>query len=133
MNTVNLIGRIAYEPIIREKENMKVAFFSVVIGDARKEQSRVDYISCVLFGKQIDFLKNYCGKGDLISIEGKLNSKKVEIEGRERYELNVFVHQLSLLQKKKQTTQTETLVSEDEEFELEKKEDVVYDEQQLPF
>ena len=75
MNKVMLIGRLTKEPDVRYTqgaEPMAIARFTLAVDRKRKrdaEQS-ADFIQCVAFGKNGEFVEKYLNKGTKIALEG---------------------------------------------------------------
>ena len=78
MNKVILMGRLTRDPELKYTkgaEPMAVANFSLAVNRRFKKsgEQEVDFISCVAFGKNAEFVSKYFHKGQLVSIVGRLN------------------------------------------------------------
>ena len=97
MNSINLLGRITADPVIRYSsgpEPKEVCSFSLAVPRdyAREGQQNVDYINCVAFQKTAAFLGKYIKKGNRIGVTGRFQSGKyVDREGRTVYTINIIV------------------------------------------
>ena len=77
MNQVVLVGRLARDPDVRFNPNgTAVARFTVAVDRRfkREGQPEADFISCVAFGKQGEFIEKYFGKGKLIGLTGSIQT-----------------------------------------------------------
>lgn len=97
MNSVNMIGRITADPVLRYSsgaEAKEVCSFSLAVPRdyVREGQQNVDYINCVAFKKTAAFLAKYMKKGTRIGVTGRFQSGKyADREGRTVYTINVIV------------------------------------------
>ncbi|MDE7095120.1 MAG: single-stranded DNA-binding protein [Anaeroplasmataceae bacterium] len=106
MNKVMLIGRITKDPEIRyTASGMPNLSFQVAVNrigtrDANgNRQSQADFISCVAFGQQADFMSRYIRKGYLLSIEGRIQTGSYQGQDNQmRYTTDVIVERVENLQ-----------------------------------
>ncbi|MED3662623.1 single-stranded DNA-binding protein [Ureibacillus sp. FSL K6-8385] len=79
MNHVGLVGRLTKDPVLREIGEKRVAanFIVAVNRNYRNSQGDVDadFVSCTAWGKLAELIVQYCGKGSLIGINGRLQSR----------------------------------------------------------
>lgn len=71
MNSVSMMGRICTE--LELKQGSKVPFCSFLLAvprDGKKEET--DFVPCISFGKQAEFLTNYFHKGSRLALIGKI-------------------------------------------------------------
>lgn len=75
MNKVILLGRLVRDPEIRYASNggMAIANFSLAVSRRFKRDNEpdCDFINCVAFGKQAEFIEKYAHKGIKLLIEGR--------------------------------------------------------------
>ena len=77
MNQVVLVGRLVRDPDVRYNPNgMAVARFTVAVDRRfkREGQPEADFVSCVAFGKQGEFIEKYFNKGKLIGLSGSIQT-----------------------------------------------------------
>ncbi|MFS0783366.1 single-stranded DNA-binding protein [Bacillus sp. 1P06AnD] len=84
-----LCGRLAKDPDIRFLADSKaVCNFALIVED----RSGADYIPCVAWGKRAQLINDYCKKGTLLQVEGKLKSSKyLDSEQRQQFQLQFEV------------------------------------------
>ena len=79
MNQIGLVGRLTKDPILRQlSENKSTVSFVIAINrNFRNNQGNVDadYLLCVAWGKLAERIVKHCGKGSLIGVTGRLQSK----------------------------------------------------------
>lgn len=79
MNQVGLVGRLTKDPALRQVGTDKVtANFVIAINrNYRNSQGGVDadYLLCVAWGRLAERIAKYCGKGSLIGVNGRLQSR----------------------------------------------------------
>ena len=81
LNRVTLVGRLTRDAELRRTGNGKaVASFNLAVGRNFKtgDGQDADFISCVCWGKVAENTANYCSKGSLVSVDGRLQSRSYE-------------------------------------------------------
>ena len=96
MNKVLLIGRITKDPEIRYSQNgtPQVLFTLAVDRGVRDNngQRQADFISCVAWRGQADFISRYIRKGYLMSVEGRIQTRNYQgQDGQMRYVTEVVL------------------------------------------
>ena len=87
VNKAIIIGRIGKDPEIRYTQSgQAVATLSVATDESYKDQGgqkveKTEWHKVVVWGKQADFVANYLGKGRLVYVEGKLETRKRQDQG----------------------------------------------------
>lgn len=79
MNKVLLTGRITKDPEIRYSQNgMSSLRFTLAVDrqGARDAQGnrQADFISCVAFSQQADFMSRFVHKGNMLCVEGRIQT-----------------------------------------------------------
>ena len=81
LNQSILVGRIVKEPEIRETENgTKVTNLTLAVQRSYKNvegEYDTDFISCVLWKGIAETTAEYCKKGDLIGVRGRLQNRQI--------------------------------------------------------
>ncbi|QUW21186.1 single-stranded DNA-binding protein [Sporosarcina sp. Marseille-Q4063] len=88
MNQVALVGRITKDPILRKLSRDRVQT-SIIIAINRnykntKGEIEADFILCSLFGRLAENTAKHCGKGSLIGLSGRIQSRTYEREDQSR-------------------------------------------------
>ena len=107
LNKVIIIGRIGKDPEIRYTQSgQAVATLSVATDESYKDQSgqrveKTEWHNVVVWGKQADFVANYLGKGRLVYLEGKIETRKWQDQsGQDRYSTEIKAVTIQALDKK---------------------------------
>lgn len=108
VNSVVLVGRLVSNPEIKElSDEKKVINISLAIQRNFKNvngEYDVDFIRCTMWNGIADSVNEYCHKGDIISIKGRLQSNNYEDkEGNKKYSLEVMVDRVAFISPKKET------------------------------
>jgi single-strand DNA-binding protein len=88
MNSVNLLGRTTKEIELKGNDN-KYCSFTLAVSRRGKDES--DFITCKAFGKTAEILSQYVTKGQLIAVEGRIQTGSYEKEGTKVYTTDVIV------------------------------------------
>ena len=84
LNQAVIVGRIIKEPELKKTENgTKVANITLAVPRCFKNsegQYDTDYISCVLWKGVAESTVEYCKKGDLVGVKGRIQTRDVELE-----------------------------------------------------
>ena len=88
MNQVALVGRITKDPILRNisEGRMQTSIIIAVNRNFKNQKGEVeaDFILCSLWGKLAENTAKHCGKGSLIGVSGRIQSRTYEREDRSR-------------------------------------------------
>lgn len=106
MNRVVLVGRLARDPELRyTPAGQAVASFTVAVNRPFKNQQgeqETDFINCVVWRKPAENLANYMKKGNLIGIEGRIQTRSYEgQDGKMVYVTEVLAENIQFLESKK--------------------------------
>ena len=116
MSTVNkviIIGRLGKDPEVRHLENGNiVANFSAATSEKYKNKSgesveNTEWHNVVMWGKTAEIADKYLKKGDLVYIEGKLQTKSWEKDGITRYSTEIVCNQMTMLGQKSSNVEEE--------------------------
>lgn len=82
MNKVLLVGRITRDPDLRyTPSNIPTVSFTVAVDRGFKDQNgqrQADFINCVAWRSQAEFIGRYIKKGNMLSIEGRIQSRSYQ-------------------------------------------------------
>jgi single-strand DNA-binding protein len=114
VNKVILLGNVSWNPKLRRTEtNKAVCSFGLATNrnwttDSGEKHEETDFHKLVAFGKRAEICNEYLVKGRLIYVEGRLHTHSwTDNEGVERLETEIYVDDMSLLDKPQQETKTE--------------------------
>ncbi len=108
VNSVVLVGRLVSNPEIKElSDGKKVINISLAVQRNYKNingEYDVDFIRCTIWNGIADNVNEYCHKGDIVGIKGRLQSNNYEDkEGSKKYLLEVMVDKVAFISSKKET------------------------------
>lgn len=104
MNKCMFIGRLVRDPDVRYaqtgNESMCVARFTLAV-DRRTNKNEADFLSCVAFGKNGEFIEKHLKKGVKIGLVGRIQTGSyTNKEGRKVYTTDVVVEETTFCEKK---------------------------------
>ena len=104
VNIVILVGHLGGDPESRFTQGgTAVATFSVATNESRKNsegswEDHTEWHRCVLFGKQAETAAEYVKKGQMVYVEGRLQTRSWEDkEGMKRYSTEVVGSAFTML------------------------------------
>lgn len=131
LNVVALEGRLTREPELRQTTTGKnVANFNIACDRGFKTadgKNQADFIDCIAWNKTAEFICRYFGKGDLIVVDGRLQTRKYQDKsGNNRTAVEVSVNNAHFAGKK-ETAAPPSSTSPDVDFEP------IPDDEDMPF
>ena len=110
INMVMLVGRLVQDPEIVERDNgNKVSRVTLAVNRKFKGSDGVyhtDFIDCVFWYTFAKNLTEYCSKGDLIGIRGRLQVDTYEKDGVKRKITDVIAESITFLSSGKNKQET---------------------------
>lgn len=106
LNNVVLVGRIAGEIKLEELENGgKIARLTLAIPRSFKNEEgmyETDFIDCILWKIVAETTKEYCRKGDIVGVKGRIQTRNIENEnGENRKITEIIAEKVTFLSSKK--------------------------------
>lgn len=103
MNKVILTGRITKNPEMRYTNNgIATVQFSLAVDRQMRDANgnrQADFINCVAWRQQADFIGRFIKKGFMICVEGKITTRSYQTQDNQtRYVTEVIVDQVENLQ-----------------------------------
>lgn len=109
MNVTIITGNLTQDPEIRSTQNGGIcANFTVAsqrqFKDKNTGKREADFIRCVAYKQQAEFINNYCGKGHKVGIVGTIQTRSYDAQdGSKRFVTEVVVNNVESLQSKSQS------------------------------
>lgn len=105
LNQIVLVGRLTRDITVNKSENgVKVATISIAVPRSFKNVEGVydtDFIDCVAFDTIALNTSEYCSKGDIVGIKGRLQTNVVEKEdGKKENKLEIICEKITFLSSK---------------------------------
>lgn len=110
MNKVLLMGRITKDVELRQTQSgVSVASFTIAVNRrfAKEGQQNADFLNCVAWRQQAEFIAKHFGKGKMIAIVGNLQSRSWEgQDGKKQYATDVVVDEVYFTGEKREEATT---------------------------
>ena len=92
LNQIILVGRLTRDIVVNKGESgIKVATISIAVPRSFKNAEGLydtDFIDCVAFDNIAENTSEYCGKGDIVGIKGRIQTRMVEKEEKGKEKTN---------------------------------------------
>ena len=102
LNQVVMVGRLTSDPEINEVENdRKVATITLAVQRSYKNAEGVyetDFIKCILWNGIAENTAEYCKKGDVIGVKGRIQTTNVD----DKILMEVVAEKISFLSSRKE-------------------------------
>jgi len=107
LNQVVLVGRLTDDLTVTEYEGgKKVTNLILAVNRSSKNSEGIyetDFIKCTLWNAIADRTSEYCKKGDIVGIKGRLQVSSYEDkEGKKQYSTEVIAEKVTFLSSKPQ-------------------------------
>ena len=104
LNQTVIVGRIVKDPELKETDSgKKVTNITLAVPRSFKNMNgeyETDYIPCVLWKGVAESTTQYCKKGDLVGIKGRIQSRSYETEEEKRYVGELIAEKVTFLTSK---------------------------------
>ena len=101
LNQVVMVGRLTQDPEIKELENGgKVATITLAVNRSYKNVDGIyetDFITCNLHNAIAENTTEYCKKGDIVGVKGRLQTTRID----DKNVLEVIAERVTFLSSKK--------------------------------
>lgn len=105
INQVVLTGRLVSDPdIVVTENNKKKTVVTVAIPRTYKNMEGIyesDFVRCVLWNGIAESTCEYCKKGDIVGVRGRLQTSKYETDNNVRYSMDVIAEKVSFISNKR--------------------------------
>lgn len=102
LNQVVLVGRLTKDPEVNKTEgNKHYSYITLAVPRSFKNINGdydTDFIDCILWDSVAKSTAEYCHKGDIVGIKGRIQSRIIEKEdGSKKYCLDVIAERTTFL------------------------------------
>ena len=102
MNKIILVGRLTKDPEVRSTSaGFNTASFTVAVNRNFKNKEGnydADFLPCVAFRNQAEFISKYFKKGNMICLEGRVQTRNYDAQdGTKRYVTEVVVENVEFV------------------------------------
>lgn len=113
-NNVSLVGRLTDNPVTKESQLGKSYTSFCIAVDRKTKDKEADFFNCTLFGNSGVALNEYAQKGRLLAVSGKVQiDKYTNKDGVKMQAIKIIVDNWSLLDSRKETTETKQVQTDD--------------------
>lgn len=102
INQIILVGRLTGDPEIEEYENGKKR--TIINIDVQRQFKNIDnkydtdFFRCVLWNGMASNTKNYCQRGDIVGVKGRVQNRNyVDSENNTRYITEIIAEKISFV------------------------------------
>ena len=107
LNQIVLVGRLVKTPEVKEsKTGTSYSHITLAVPRSYKNvngEYETDFINCTLWSLIAKNTKEYCKKGDIVGVKGRIESKVYEKDGETKYTLEVIAEKITFLSSDKKT------------------------------
>ena len=104
LNQIVLVGRLTRDIVVNKSDNgTKVATISLAIPRSFKNAEGTydtDFVDCTAFDMVAENTSEYCVKGDIVGVKGRVQSKLVEKDDKKENVLQVICEKVTFLSSK---------------------------------
>ena len=108
INRVILVGRLTKDPVLRKTQNgTSVASFTLACNRrvAAGQEPQTDFIGCMAWSRTADVLCQYTRKGQLIGVEGRIQTRNYDdTQGKRVYVTEVVCDSIQFLERKNESS-----------------------------
>lgn len=106
INTAVLAGRLTKDiNLSQTQKGNKVARFTVAV---QRDKDTSDFINCIAWNKLAEIMNQYCHKGDLVTVEGRIQTRSYDNQqGQRVYVTEVVVNNVQLPPRNNATAQNQ--------------------------
>lgn len=101
LNQIVLVGRLTKDIIVNKSDNgMKVATLRLAIPRSFKNSEGTydtDFIDCVLFDIVAENTSEYCRKGDIVGVKGRIQSRVIEEDDKKETVMEIIAEKVTFL------------------------------------
>lgn len=112
LNQVVLVGRLVKDPILRESENKKkMSYVTLAVPRCFKNAEGVydtDFLECILWEGVATNTCEYCQKGDIVGVKGRLQTRTIEKEEEKKYVTEIIAEKVTFLSSSQNKSKKET-------------------------
>src|SRR3989344_2496708 len=101
LNKVLLIGNLTRDPELKSlPSGQQLASFSIATNrfwtdKQGQKQSQAEFHNCVAFARQAEVISQYCTKGSLIYVEGRIQTRSWDAQdGTKKYRTEIIVENM---------------------------------------
>lgn len=106
LNQLVVIGRLVKEPELKKTDTgKKVTNITLAVPRSYKNMNGeydADFIDCILWNNVAESTTEYCHKGDLLGVRGRIQTRSYEKDDVKKYVTEVIAEKVTFLSSKRQ-------------------------------
>ena len=107
LNQVVIVGRLVRDPEVKNLERgTKLSRITLAVPRSYKNvegKYETDYIDCTLWKGIAENTAEYCNKGDILGVKGRIETKTYETDSKKKYLTEVVAEKVTFLSSNKKT------------------------------
>ena len=108
LNNITLMGRLTADPELRSTNSgTPVATFTLAVDRDFSKDKQTDFINCVAWRQNADFLGSYARKGAIVGVDGRIQCRTYDGRNGKQYITEVVADSVQLIESARQTKQAE--------------------------
>ena len=117
LNQLVLVGRLVRQPELKESENKKkYTYITLAVPRSFKNANGeydTDFIDCILWDNVATNTVEYCKKGDIVGVRGRIQSRVIEEENDDKKSvIDIICEKVTFLSSKKDVDAGKTIEAE---------------------
>ncbi len=108
LNNVIVVGRLTKDPeVIETEKGNKRSYITVAVPRPYKSADgkyETDFIKCTLWNSVAEHTCEYCKKGDIVGVKGRIQTSSYEKDGEIKYSTDVIAERITFLSESKNKT-----------------------------
>lgn len=101
LNQVVIVGRLVRDPEVKETDSgKKVSNITLAVPRAYKNadgEYDTDFVDCTLWNSVAQNTSEYCRKGDIVGVKGKIETEMYEKDGENRKSTSIIAEKVTFL------------------------------------
>lgn len=100
LNQIVLVGRLVRDPELREYEGGKYTYVTLAVPRSYKNADGnydTDFIDCKLWDGIAENASEFCKKGDLLGVKGRVQSCVYEKDEKKNYVTDIIAEKITFL------------------------------------
>ena len=104
LNHIILVGRLVRDPELKKFESgSKLSKITLAVPRSYKNvtgEYGTDFIECTLWKGIAENTTQYCKKGDILAVKGRIESKMYELNNEKKYTTEIIAEKVTFLSSK---------------------------------
>jgi len=110
LNQIILVGRLTRDITVNKSDNgTKVATIGLAIPRSFKNSEGTydtDFLDCVAFDSIAENTSEYCSKGDIVGVKGRVQSRTIEEKDSKKTVMEIIAEKVTFLSSKEKETES---------------------------